>query len=320
MTPDSRMLLALSQTYALNITNLELLYDGINKIFACNANETELILKLSPTDIRNPRQIAYERRLTKHVHTNGIECAKPLFPNNGKKEKIYIYSGRQYYGTLTHKIKGTPFTPEISHSQLYAFGLSLSKLHKCVQPHLATPPPSLINATQIVKKLSSPIDSVHMGRLRKIIKKLFDDIQSHPIALDPNNASCICHGDAWPGNALYIKNSCVLLDFEHSRICQPAFDISTFLWWMLGQHDDKSRITAWDRFQEGYGDALAIRLDNNTATYIKINELRSLVFLYDHVHINDEIFEHINQQTRWLLKELSRPLMGCELLALLHLR
>lgn len=320
MTPDPKILLALSQAYALNITNLELLYDGINKIFACNANETELILKLSPTNIRTPRQIAYERQLVKHVHTNGIECAKPLRPNNGKKEKNYIYSGRQYYGILSRKIRGTPFTPEMSHSQLSAFGLSLSKLHECVHPHLATPPPSLINASQLVEKLSNPIDSVHMSRLRKIIKNLFDDIQSRPIALDSNNASCICHGDAWPGNALYTKYSCVLLDFEHSRVCQPAFDISTFLWWMLGQHDGKSRIAAWDRFQEGYGDALAIRLDNNTATYIKINELRSLVFLYNHVHINDEIYEHINQQTRWLLKELSRPLKGRELLALLCLR
>jgi thiamine kinase-like enzyme len=141
-------------------------------------------------------------------------------------------------------------------------------------------------------------------RLENLIVKLYRNIQTHPIAPQSNDISCICHGDAWPGNALYSEKSCVLLDFEHSRISTAAFDISTFLWWALDQHDDLVHVDAWRKLKIGYGDNLYSLLNKNTPRYIKTNELRSLIFIHNHIDITDELFEHINNRALWLMEIL----------------
>lgn len=308
---------ALFRAYGLQPSELELIYDGVNKIFKFSASNAKLILKLFNRNNRNQYQISYERRIMKHVRANKIGCIEPLDPTSDKGEQVYLYLGQKYYGILTHEDKGATFTPENCHSQIPMFGTSLYKLHNCKRPNLVNPPPNLIDAFQLISHLKKSVDSPHASKLKVLILKLFDNIQAYPTMPESNDNLSICHGDAWPGNALYSENSCILLDFEHSRVSTPAFDISTFIWWALGQHNDSTNINAWKSLEQGYGDVLETRIDKNTPRYIKINELRSLAFIYNHILITDELFEHINKRTLWLMDALPPSLKGVEILELL---
>lgn len=178
-----------------------------------------------------------------------------------------------------------------------------------------TPQPNRRTSANIV--FEKNIESPYTNNLRTLILKLYNNIQASLPAPISNNKLCICHGDAWPGNALYSENSCTLLDFEHSRISTPAFDISTFIWWALGQQNHTTNINAWKSLKQGYGEVLETRIDQNTPRFIKINELRSLVFIYNNILITDELFEHINKRTQWFIDSLPGSLNSVEILELL---
>ncbi|WP_420234202.1 phosphotransferase enzyme family protein [Pseudomonas sp. ABY48] len=304
MTLSRELSVVLLNDYNLQANGLNLTYDGTNKIIKFHSGNLKYVLKLFPANCRTSYQIQYERQLIMHLIVQGIECPKPIPPCLDREESVFKYLNQDYYGLLTHESKGVPFSPENDHSQIPAFGRALIRLHNCSPFPLKNHLPYLTDPTKLMEGIKRDASTQLKSRLESLILKLYSSIQTHPIAPESNDTSCICHGDAWPGNALYSENSCVLLDFEHSRISTPAFDISTFLWWALDQHDDIVHIDAWRKLKIGYGDCLDRLLSKNTSRYIKINELRSLIFLHNHIDITDELFDHINERALWIMKIL----------------
>jgi thiamine kinase-like enzyme len=150
-----------------------------------------------------------------------------------------------------------------------------------------------------MNRLRKDIDTPYSKKIRTLIVTLFNHIRALPST--PNNNRSICHGDAWPGNALYHNNFCTLLDFEHTCISTPAFDISTFLWWAIGQQKNTNTTDAWNYFKQGYGETLENLLDENLPKLIKLNELRSLIFIANHIFINEELFGHLKTRTQWII-------------------
>jgi Ser/Thr protein kinase RdoA (MazF antagonist) len=304
MTLPQKLSTTLFNNYNLQAKDLQLIYNGMNKIFKFHSCNIGYALKLFHTDCRTPYQIQYERQLMMHLIVQGIECPEPISPCPDREEAVFKYLNQEYYGLLTHESKGVPFSPENDHSQIPAFGQALIKLHNCPPFPLKNPLPYLTDSNKLMEDFKRNASSKLRSRLESLIVKLYSSIQAHPIVTESNDTACICHGDAWPGNALYSENSCMLLDFEHSRISTPAFDISTFLWWALDHHDDLMHIDAWRKLKIGYGDYLDRLLNKNTSRYIKINELRSLIFVHKNIEITEELFEHINDRALWIMKIL----------------
>lgn len=304
LTLPREFLILLLDNYNLKAKDTQLAHDGTNKIIKFHCNDIKYVLKLFPTNCRTPYQIQYERKLMSHLTDQEIKCPGPIPQPPNKKELVFKYSNQEYYGLLTLESNGVPFSPKNDHSQIPAFGRALIKLHNCPPFPLKNPLPHLADSTKLMESVKREASSKIKIHLENLILKLYSSIQTHPTTPQPNDTRCICHGDAWPGNALYSEKSCVLLDFEHSRVSTPAFDISTFLWWALDQDDNLVHIDAWRQLKIGYGDSLDLLLNKNTSRYIKTNELRSLIFILNHIDVTDELFEHISNRAIWIMKVL----------------
>jgi Ser/Thr protein kinase RdoA (MazF antagonist) len=300
MSSTQELTRALLKAYDLQASEFELIYDGINKIIKFRANNKNLTLKLFNQNNRTHYQISYERKIVHHIIDNKIACIVPIDTITNQSEQIYRYEGQHYYGIVTIEDTGCTFTPtENLESQISIFGESLYKLHTCKLPNLPSPHPYFTDENRLISRLRKDIDTPYSKEIKALIITLFKHIHTLPSTL--SNKRSICHGDAWPGNALYHKNSCVLLDFEHTSISTPAFDISTFIWWATGQQNNTEAINAWSYFKQGYGETLENLFNEDLPRLIKLNELRSLVFIANYIVINEELLGHLKTRTQWFI-------------------
>nr|WP_231985528.1 hypothetical protein [Pseudomonas vancouverensis] len=82
-------------------------------------------------------------------------------------------------------------------------------------------------------------------------------------------------------------------------------DIATYIWWLTDCNQCKGQpLVSWNAFAKGYGDSIERLITPSTPTLIKINQLRSLAFLYRHIALNEEILEYVQRQTSVLMQRL----------------
>lgn len=302
MIGQNSLLHEISQGYAIQAERAELIYNGINKIFRISNSTKHFILKIFRKNEHTKYQISFERNMMTHLLINKLDCIEPIFPES-HEEQIYVFDNQTYYGILSYEHNGTTYTANSAHELL--FGRALLKLHNCPAPPFINPKKSSTSPNQIIKKLRKIRDYPQANLLKKIIIKLFEDIEKTSTPHTQHFKRHICHGDAWPGNALYSKNHCTLIDFEHTNISDPAFDIATFMWWLTGVEDkEEQKLTIWNNFTSGYGGTIESYINKYTPTLIKTNQLRNLVFLHNNIVISEEILELAHQQTSELIIRL----------------
>ncbi|VVP65056.1 Homoserine kinase [Pseudomonas fluorescens] len=305
MNSINSLLYKISVAYDIHANNAEIIYDGVNKIFRISTDKENFALKIFNKKKSTKYKISFERTIMDHIISNGLDCIQPIFPKSNK-EQTYTFENQIYYGILTREIIGASYSVNNQSFHDFLFGQALFKLHNCPTPTFTNPKQSTSNANQLISNLKKHDYSFETSCLKKIILNLFHNIVQTPLPYPQHTKRRICHGDAWPGNALYSVNSCTLIDFEHTRISDPAFDIATFMWWLTGlDHEETQKLTAWNNFILGYGNSIESYINEHTPTLIKINQLRNLTFLHDNIIISEEILEIARQQTTFLLDRLT---------------
>ncbi|MNQ51677.1 serine/threonine protein kinase [compost metagenome] len=309
MNDLDRLKRSISETYDLEVKHIELIYNAINKIFRITSNNGTLILKLFKKNDHSNYKISFERKVMLHIFFHQINIIEPI-PPASPQEQIYQFENQLYFGILTRECSGDLyFTKNNTQTHNYLFGQILFKLHNSPPPSLRNPKYDTTNSEHLILKLEKSNHSWQVFQLKQIIDTLYTNIKETTQSHTESVRKCICHGDAWPGNALYFSKTCTLIDFEHTRISDPAFDIATFIWWLSGsEYKESEKFKAWECFTRGYGDSINQLLNRKLSTLIKINQLRSLVFLHNNIIISDEILEHARHQTLDLLKKLTQPL------------
>lgn len=296
---------SISETYDLHIKHMELIYDAVNKIFRITNDNDSLIFKILNKRDHSKQRISFERKITLHISSHQPNSIKPILAK-AQIEKTYLYENQFYYGILTRECTGNPYLTNASdQSDDYLFGQALFTLHHIPPPPLRNPKHDTSNVKHLISKLGSPNCSQKTIQLKKIIQTLHNDINLTTLSHSGRKRRCICHGDAWPGNALYSSNACTLIDFEHTRISDPAFDVATFIWWLMGsEHTKLEKFKSWEQFSNGYGESIKHLINNSTPALIKTNQLRSLIFLHNNIIINKEVLEYAQRQTFHLLDKL----------------
>lgn len=127
----NELLPAVLKAYDLQASEIELIYDSVNKTFKFSSNDLNYILKLFEKNNHTKYQISYERQTMYHVLANNIACIEPLNPTSDKEEQIYLYLGKNIMESLPTKIQE-------------------QSLHRKIAIHkfqcLATPYPNCIDA------------------------------------------------------------------------------------------------------------------------------------------------------------------------------
>lgn len=305
----------LHDEYNLQVNVTTNIYDAINKIFQITTDTDTLIIKLINRHHCTKYRISFERKIMNYAYSNHINVSQPFLPTS-KNEPIYRLEDQAYYSILTRKCTGHQHSSNSSHQTNYIlFGKALSELHNLPTPQLNNPKFDTSKPSHLISTISAHSNSPLANILKTIIYNLYQNIESTRAAEIENTKRCICHGDAWPGNALYSNNSCTLIDFEHTRIADPTFDISTFIWWLTGlNYSEREKFNLWKNFAKGYGMAEKSLLNKNTKTMIKINQLRSLIFLYNNIILNKEIINYAHLQTSNLINKLNTSLKQDQIL------
>ncbi|BCX69576.1 phosphotransferase enzyme family protein [Pseudomonas izuensis] len=300
MSISEELLSKISNTYEIQAISAQLIYDGVNKILQISDNTETFILKLFKKIKHSKSRISFERTILTHLNSHDINCIHVITPN-ANKEQTYEFNGKTYYGLMTRLCLGNQYSPHNKDMHCFLFGKALFRLHECPTESFTNPKFNTSNIHHLMRSLKKDNSSPAV-QLRKTITNLFDNISLSLPPLAPPFEQCICHGDAWPGNALYFKDRCKLIDFEHARLADPALDIATFLWWLSGAElNESKKLTAWENFTQGYGESIEPRINEHTSTLIKTIQLRSLVFIHNNILLTEEILEHSLQQTSDLL-------------------
>jgi len=313
MTTHKKIMQALVDTYGLDVQNVQLFYNGVSKLFKINTDEKTLILKAFQKNLRTSDEITYERKILTYLSANAILCSRPIEPITSGEEAIFFYKGLEYYGILMHEENGKNIDLiNTDASQIFSFGKSLSQLHGVDLPDFKISYRSLTDPGELIKTLA---DQTYTPKcdLLPIINNLYDSFGG--ISYPPKNSTemSICHGDAWPGNAMFFNGQCTLIDFEQSQASLPSFDVSTFLWWTLNHSRRDHALILWEAFKQGYGAGVDDILDNDISTLVKTNELRSLIFLYKNSELSEKAFAHLTLKSKWFTTILKPNLCAAEI-------
>ncbi|MBZ9784265.1 phosphotransferase [Pseudomonas sp. REP124] len=304
MSSLNNLTLQILSAHKLAANNIGMIYNGVNKLFRVTTDNKTYILKIfrkSHTPINN---IVYERKITQYLFSQKIDCTQ-VISSTCNIEQLYTFEGAEYYGILTYESDGNQYSESSTYHHEALFGNALQKLHNCPRPTFNNPAFNPNNAHHLISAFDKSKNSQTTRKLKKIITILVNDISASKQYPATRTKYCVCHGDAWPGNALYQNNTCTLLDFEHARIFDPTFDVSTFIWWLTGvDHSENYKHAAWNSFVNGYGASAKHLSNNKVPIYIKTNQLRSLIFLLNNITLNSQIIEYAHEQTFKLLRQL----------------
>lgn len=312
MTEYRKLLESVGEHYALKALRIQLLHNGTNKVFRIGTDNTELILKLFPKKSRRREDIKKERDLMTYLLVNGISCPAIVEPLTLSKEALFTHGEVEYYGIMMHEQHGKSIGLDNDPCLLFLLGEALSKLHKIQPPTFLSGACSFTYPSELMTSLEEQFYQPQCNILPLItdLYESFGTLHPHDNNMQP---ASICHGDAWPGNGIFGHSSCILIDFEHARLSLPIFDIATFLWWVLGHNNRDYAQLMWTHFKTGYGTEINSLLNSDLSTLLKINELRSLIFLYKNTPLSEGALASITHKCQWFTTILKSNLTEREI-------
>lgn len=257
---------------------LELKVDGVNKTFYATFNDQDGYLRMSPLGLHPKTDIDFEyATMLSAEYQAPSALVKPL-----AKPIQATIGGQRYCGLLSSTARGEPFSDTLE--DISSFAVSLAKLHVAEIPTLNFLP-------EFPKRRREGIRKGHSaGRLGVGIKSIESGLAVKPLE---ENDPVICHGDAWPGNALF-SDTAVLFDFEHTFVGPREFDLGTVAWWLLGRQDKMHSMNLWETFMNRYLEETKIKVNFGLLpTCILQNEIRSLRFLDQFAVLPTEVYPSV---------------------------
>ncbi|RKE85578.1 phosphotransferase [Rhizobium sp. AG855] len=279
----------LSSRYGRSFTNIDVVVGGVNRTYRVLAGEDVFYLRLYRSFGRPLSQITAEASLlTRFPESPQVGVSRPVATTDGAYVIELSWSGERRHVCLFQGAEGEQFElNNIAHME--RFGASIANLHLAM--------PAVTDGE--VRELN-PIAIVHdaLHALREVpgsddvVEAIRDEYLPSLLRLDLGNlVSGICHGDPWTGNARFQNGKTVFFDFDDFGHGPFVLDLSTAAWHFA--HEESAQNDAMAKaLIAGYEKVRPLSVPELEALplFIKLDEVRSLLFLARYCALSDEMW------------------------------
>ncbi|MES5047193.1 phosphotransferase [Rhizobium nepotum] len=279
----------LSSRYGRSFTDIEVVVGGVNRTYRVRGGAQIFYLRLYRSFGRPLEQITAEVSLLTLFPENAfVAVSRPVSTTDGAYVIELGWNGEQRHACLFQSAEGEQI--ELSNAaHMERFGASIANLHLVM--------PAVIDGE--VRELD-PIAIVHdaLRALREVpqsgevVDAIGDEYLPSLLHLDLGGlVSGICHGDPWAGNARFQNSKTVFFDFDDFGHGPFVLDLSTAAWHFA--HEESTQSDAVTKaLIAGYEQVRPLSVAELEALplFIKLDEIRSLLFLARYCALSDEMW------------------------------
>lgn len=253
-----------------------------------------MYVRLSPVALHSHTELVSEATLLKKIEAAGVPACRI---SNNVAQSVFgpvAIGGVKYNGLITKALVGQTFPQDPFSAK--AFGKSIAKLHG-----VSTPLVCSINTHAQKVELSK----LKFGEFEAIGNRVKAAAEQLVLQIAEMTFGQ-CHGDAWPGNAIYDGMRANLIDFEDQIYGPLSYDIGTYLWWTFANEVKQSELSL--AFFEGYHAHRRIECSDVELRYqILMKELKNLEFLGLRVELSKdakaEVVPRAMRTLEWVASE-----------------
>jgi Ser/Thr protein kinase RdoA (MazF antagonist) len=280
------------------VTDCTLVQRGFNDVYLLRCDDGDRIGRLSGHRARGPANIEYETAFLAHLKRTGVPVGAAIAGKDGRHWRVFETpeGGRTF--ALFERLSGHPpiqsfmLTGELTqaaerdlrlvgagHARIHAAGTSYAgppSLYRLDSEHLLSRPLAWLLATPTVD-----------DALRFEWAQIGSALTSRLAEREASLSEVSCHGDNHGGNTLVSdgpmgERIAAWFDFDDSGPGFLAYDLAVLLWDLLCRTRsptlDKSGLTAWSAFVEGYREVRPIP-DHDFEAISLFVSIRSIWFL-----------------------------------------
>lgn len=230
------------------VRELKRMNSARNTIYLAKADDSDVILKFSPTIDCDP--LLREYHAISEVHAHGGPVPRPLQMLNDGESRCQVNINDTNYTVRAYEcIQGNTLTP--SKHSFYSLGCSIGQLHdiwKTIDRPLWLPE---VTVSDLLYKPLRSIEQQYTDHDKfRIITQLTDTVASILEAHHDRDLLGFSHGDAHHFNAIQSHdNEVILLDLEDSAWQWRAYDLATAIWGTFGRGGS---VAIWNELIAGY--------------------------------------------------------------------
>lgn len=264
-----------------------LVVNGVNKNYRVECSRGDFYARFSPETLHARHELQFEALTLSTLSKLSAPSCTPFNINEGSVHGPYEVHGVWYNVLLTNTIAGTSVSS--NELEFLSFGKSLALIH-LVQ---------MDRGLSFQDRFGTP--EIQKGPFYDVSKSILEYIDS---CESQDYEVTICHGDAWPGNAINHNGVLTLFDFEYVHLGNPLYDIGTFAWYLLSEYNASSR-KLFESFLKGYNSRRQLLLrDSAIRQNIALKDLHTLSFLSNFIDLTDEIIDFTVSMSRAMLSKL----------------
>lgn len=283
--------------YGRSFTDSDVVVGGVNRTYRLVAGEDVFYLRLYRSFGRPLSQITAEISLLTNFPENAcVAVGRPVSTTDGAYVIELGWNGEQRYACLFQSVGGEQI--ELNNAaHMERFGASIANLHLAM--------PAVIDGE--VRELD-PIAIVHdvlqvlrgVPQSGEVVEAIRDEYLPSLLSLDLGNLVLgICHGDPWTGNARFQNERTAFFDFDDFGHGPFVLDLSTAAWHLA--HEESTQNQAMTKaLIAGYEKVRPLSVPELEALplFIKLDEVRSLLFLARYCDLSDEIWTKTFQEAK----------------------
>ncbi|APT35033.1 hypothetical protein MCBMB27_05742 (plasmid) [Methylobacterium phyllosphaerae] len=290
---------ALSQRYGRVFANCSLVVPGANRTYSLTADDNAYYLRLYRPTGRSAAEIRFEMRLLHEVRlTPGIDVARPIPTVDGQDCARVPFDGVDRVAGLFHALDGRPIAdaPE----DVVLFGSALAQLHGALAEIEAGGARPLDLTTLCAHPVASLMHISGSETVRQAVNRCRAELLGDPATRDLPSGNC--HGDARLANAVAKNGTIGFFDFDDCGHGPYVLDLGTAAWhFVRGDPAKTGALIA--ALLSGYERVRPLSASERQALphFVKLAEIRALLFLAEFCILGDELWLRVLDQTTTVL-------------------
>lgn len=286
----------LSVQYGREFTDLELVVGGVNRTYRVRGGAEVFYLRLYRATGRPLSEIKAEAQLLAcFPQSPDVDVSRPIATISGDYIIETTWNGEQRNACLFRNAGDD--TIEFNASHMRRFGASIAQLHlampasvggrvRCLDP-VGIVEDALI-ALRAVPQSEELIDVIQNDYLQSLLRANLSELPAG-----------LCHGDAWTGNARFLRNKTVFFDFDEFGYAPFVLDLSTAAWHFMRGKSPRN-LSMMQALVAGYETVRILSLAERNALpiFIKLEEVRSLLFLARYCILSEDMWSDMFGEAR----------------------
>ncbi|MGV6876405.1 phosphotransferase enzyme family protein [Pseudochelatococcus sp. B33] len=278
----------LSSQFARRFDAIELVVGGVNRTYWVREGTTVFYLRLYRQSGRPlPQIIAETSLLMRFPDSAPVGVSRPTAKVDGTCIIEMVWNSEKRHACLFESTEGAQI--EFNPAHMERFGASIANLHLAMPAIVdgevrELDPVALVrdalHALQRVPQSKEVMDVIERRYLPSLVQL---DLRALPVGM--------CHGDAWTGNARLQDDRTVFFDFDDFERGPLVLDLSTALWHFAHEVSPENDAMV-EALITGYRQVRPLSGPERNALdlFIRLNEVRSLLFLARYCALSDEVW------------------------------